>query len=67
MSVQALTQVDPTQFFNLPSTNGTGHPAIGYPDQRDSDLPNDFSGRPSVTAGEGDKSPTRRILDPTFM
>ena len=24
MSVHALTQFDPTQFFRLPSTNGTG-------------------------------------------
>jgi len=54
MPVQALTQVDPTQFFNLPSANGTGTQRL---DTQVSGvaISNDFSGRLSVTTAEGDK------------
>ncbi len=48
MSVHALTQFDPTQFFRLPSTNDTG---IQRLDTKISGIAvsNDFSGRLSVT------------------
>ena len=54
MSVQALTQFDPTQFFNLPSAIGTA------PQRLDTKVSGvavstDFSGRLSVTTAEGDK------------
>ncbi|MEO5956291.1 MAG: hypothetical protein ABIR36_11465 [Nitrospiraceae bacterium] len=54
MSVQALTQVDPNQFFNLSSSNNTG------PQRLDTKVggvavSTDFSGRLSVTTAEGDK------------
>jgi hypothetical protein len=54
MSVQALAQVDPKQFFNLSSTNGAGTQRL---DTKVSGLAvsNDFSGRLSVTTAEGDK------------
>jgi hypothetical protein len=54
MSVQALTQVDPTQFFNLPSANGTAPQRL---DTKVSGvaISNDFSGRLSVTTADGDK------------
>lgn len=53
MPVHALTQVDPTQFFRLPSTNGTGNQRL---DTKVSGVAvsNDFSGRLSVTTAEGD-------------
>ena len=51
MSVQALTQVDPTQFFNLPSANGAAPQRL---DTKVSGvaISNDFSGRLSVTTAE---------------
>jgi hypothetical protein len=54
MSVQALTQVDPTKFFNLPSANGAAPQRL---DTKVSGVAvsNDFSGRLSVTTAEGDK------------
>jgi len=54
MSVQALTQFDPAQFFNLTSSNGTGTQQL---DTQVSGVAvsNDFSGRLSVTTAEGDK------------
>lgn len=53
MSAQALTQVDPQQFFRLPSTNATGVQRL---DTKVSGVAvsNDFSGRLSVTTAEGD-------------
>jgi len=53
MSVQALAQVDPAQFFHLPSTNGTGTQRL---DTQVSGIAisNDFSGWLSVTTAEGD-------------
>ena len=53
MSAQALTQVDPQQFFTLPSTNATGSHRL---DTKVSGVvvSNDFSGRLSVTTAEGD-------------
>ena len=66
MSVQALTQVDPTQFFNLPSaTNGTA------PQRLDTKVTgvavsNDFSGRLSVTTADGDKITLSANLESDF-
>jgi hypothetical protein len=66
MSVQALTQVDPTQFFNLPSaTNGTAPQRL---DTKVSGvaISNDFSGRLSVTTAEGDKITLSADLESDF-
>ena len=54
MSIQALTQVDPTQFFNLSSSNNTGAQRL---DTKVGGVAvsTDFSGRLSVTTAEGDK------------
>ncbi len=54
MPVQALTQVDPKQFFNLPATTGVG------PQRLDTQVAgvavsSDLAGRLSVTTDEGDK------------
>jgi hypothetical protein len=65
MPVQALTQVDPTQFFNLPSTNGTGTQRL---DTKVSGvaISNDFSGRLSVTTADGDKITLSANLESDF-
>jgi len=65
MSVQALTQVDPTQFFNLPSTNGTGTQRL---DTKVSGVAvsNDFSGRLSVTTADGDTITLSADLESDF-
>lgn len=67
MSVQALTQVDPTQFFNLnqPSANG---PAPQRLDTKVSGvaISNDFSGRLSVTTADGDKITLSANLESDF-
>jgi hypothetical protein len=65
MSVQALTQVDPTQFFNLPSANGAGTQRL---DTKVSGvaISNDFSGRVSVTTAEGDKITLSANLESDF-
>ena len=65
MSVQALTQVDPKQFFNLPSTNGTGTQRL---DTQVSGvaISNDFSGRLSVTTAEGDTITLSANLESDF-
>jgi hypothetical protein len=66
MPVQALTQVDPTQFFNLPSaTNGTAPQRL---DTKVSGvaISNDFSGRLSVTTAEGDKITLSADLESDF-
>ena len=65
MPVQALTQVDPTQFFNLPSANGT------VPQRLDTKvsgvaISNDFSGRLSVTTAEGDTITLSADLESDF-
>jgi hypothetical protein len=54
MSVQALTQVDPNQFFNLSSSNNTGAQRL---DTKVGGVAvsTDFTGRLSVTTAEGDK------------
>lgn len=54
MSIQALTQVDPSQLFNLAPTNTTGTQRL---DTKVSGVAvsTDFSGRLSVTTAEGDK------------
>ena len=53
MSVQALTTIDPQQFFNLSSATGAG---IQRLDIKVSGVAvsNDFTGRLSVTTAEGD-------------
>lgn len=65
MPVHALTQVDPTQFFNLPSTNGTGTQRL---DTKVSGvaISNDFSGRVSVTTAEGDTITLSAKLESDF-
>lgn len=65
MPVQALTQVDPTQFFNLPSANGTG---IQRLDTQVSGvaISNDFSGRLNVTTAEGDTITLSADLESDF-
>lgn len=54
MSLSALTQVDPNQFFNLSSSNSQGAQRL---DTKVSGVAvsTDFSGRLSVTTAEGDK------------
>jgi hypothetical protein len=66
MSVQALTQVDPTQFFNLPSANGTAPQRL---DTKVSGvaISNDFSGRLSVTTAEGDKITLSADIESNFL
>jgi hypothetical protein len=65
MSVQALAQVDPTQFFNLPSANGTAPQRL---DTKVSGvaISNDFSGRLSVTTADGDKITLSANLESDF-
>jgi hypothetical protein len=69
MPVQALTQVDPTQFFNLQSANGspngTGSQRL---DTKVSGIAvsNDFSGRLSVTTADGDKITLSANLESDF-
>ncbi len=65
MPVQALTQVDPTQFFNLPSANGTAPQRL---DTKVSGIAvsNDFSGRLSVTTADGDKITLSANLESDF-
>ena len=65
MSVQALTQVDPTQFFNLPSANGSAPQRL---DTKVSGvaISNDFSGRLSVTTADGDKITLSANLESDF-
>ena len=65
MSVQALTQVDPTQFFNLLSANGTAPQRL---DTKVSGvaISNDFSGRLSVTTADGDKITLSANLESDF-
>ena len=65
MPVHALTQVDPTQFFRLPSANGTGTQRL---DTKVSGVAvsNDFSGRLSVTTAEGDTITLSADLESDF-
>ncbi|MEP6959987.1 MAG: hypothetical protein ABI980_14755 [Nitrospirota bacterium] len=65
MSAQALTQVDPQQFFRLPSTNATGVQRL---DTQVSGvaISNDFSGRLSVTMAEGDTITLSADLESDF-
>lgn len=65
MSVQALTQVDPTQFFNLPSTNATGTQRLATQVSGVA-ISNDFAGRLSVTTSEGDKITLSADLESDF-
>jgi hypothetical protein len=65
MSAQALTQVDPQQFFHFPSTNATGAQRL---DAKVSGvaISNDFSGRLSVTTAEGDTITLSADLETDF-
>lgn len=65
MSVHALTQVDPSQLFRLPSTNSTGTQRL---DTQVSGVAvsNDFSGRLSVTTAEGDTITLSADLESDF-
>lgn len=65
MPVQALTHVDPTQFFNLPSTNGTGTQRLDTKVSGVS-ISNDFSGRVSVKTAEGDTITLSAKLESDF-
>jgi hypothetical protein len=65
MPVHALTQFDPTQFFRLPSANGTGTQRL---DTKVGGVAvsNDFSGRLSVTTAEGDTITLSADLESDF-
>jgi len=65
MPVQALTQFDPKQFFNLSSANGTGTQRL---DTKVSGVAvsNDFTGRLSVTTAEGDTITLSANLESNF-
>jgi len=65
MSAQALTQVDPQQFFRLPSTSATGVQRL---DTKVSGvaISNDFSGRLSVMTAEGDTIALSADLESDF-
>jgi hypothetical protein len=65
MPVQALSQVDPKQFFNLASTAGTGIQRLDTQVSGVS-VSNDFSGRLSVTTAEGDKITLSADLESDF-
>ncbi len=65
MSAQALTQVDPQQFFRLPSTNATGGQRLDTKVSGVS-VSNDFSGRLSVTTAEGDTITLSSDLESDF-
>lgn len=54
MPVQALTQVDPKQFLNLPLANGAGIQRLDT-QVTGVAVSNDLLGRLSVTTAEGDK------------
>ncbi len=68
MSVQALTQVDPTQFFNLNQLSANG-PAPQRLDTKVSGvaISNDFSGRLSVTTAEGDTITLSANVESDFL
>ena len=65
MPVQALTQVDPQQFFNLASANGAGTQRL---DTKVSGVAvsNDFTGRLNVTTAEGDTITLSANLESDF-
>jgi hypothetical protein len=65
MPVQALTQFDPQQFFNLSSANGAGTQRL---DTKVSGVAvsNDFTGRLSVTTAEGDRITLSADLESDF-
>ena len=65
MPVQALTQVDPQQFFNLASANGAGTQRL---DTKVSGVAvsNDFTGRLNVTTAEGDTITLSANLEADF-
>jgi len=65
MPVHALTQVDSTQFFRLPSTNGTGNQRLDIKVSGVA-VSNDFSGRLSVTTAEGDTITLSADLESDF-
>jgi len=65
MSAQALTQVDPQQFFRPPSTNPTGVQRLDT-QVRAVAVSNDFSGRLSVTTAEGDTVTLSAGLESSF-
>jgi len=61
MPVQALTQINPQQFFTLSSANGAGTQRL---DTKVSGVAvsNDFTGRLSVTTAEGGLAVSRSIV-----
>jgi hypothetical protein len=65
MPVQALTQVDPQQFFNLAPANGTGTQRL---DTKVSGVAvsNDFTGSLNVTTAEGDTITLSANLESAF-
>ena len=65
MPVQSLTQVDPKQFFNIPSTNGTGTQRLDT-QVGGIAVSNDFSGSLSVTTAEGDTITLSANLESDF-
>ena len=65
MPVQALTQVDPQQFFRLPSTHATGIQRLNTQVSGVA-VSNDFIGRLSVTTAEGDTITLSADLESDF-
>lgn len=65
MSVQALTQFDPTQFFKLPAANDTGTQRLDT-QVSGAAVSTDFSGRLSVTTAEGDKITLSADIESNF-
>jgi hypothetical protein len=65
MPVQALTKIDPQQFFNLSSATGAGTQRL---DTKVSGvaISNDFTGRLSVTTAEGDTITLSADLESDF-
>jgi hypothetical protein len=66
MPVQPLTQVDPTQFFNLPSTTGAGTQRLDTKVGAIS-ASNDLTGRLMVTTAEGDRITLTADLEARFQ
>ena len=65
MPVQALTQVDPQQFFNLASANGAGTQRLDT-NVSGVAVSNDFTGRLNVTTAEGDTITLSANLEADF-
>jgi len=65
MSLQALTQIDPNQFFQLPKSDGTVIQRLNT-QVGGIAVSKDFSGRLSVTTAEGDRITFTADLETDF-